>query len=77
MLDAVTVVVFGISIVIAVFCLPLLWRSGDSIYKRILWTVILFIPVIGPVLYAGLFEPPAVKAKSEQPEFDPATRGSK
>jgi hypothetical protein len=32
---------------------------------------------MAPVLYAGLFEPPPVKPKQDQPEFDPATRGWK
>jgi hypothetical protein len=32
---------------------------------------------MGPVLYAGLFEPPPVKPKKDQPEFDVTTRGWK
>jgi hypothetical protein len=75
--DVITAVVFGISTLVAILCLPPLWRSSHSTLKRIIWTLILFIPVLGPVLYAGLFEPPPAKPKKEQPQFDPATRGWK
>jgi hypothetical protein len=77
MIDMLTKAVFAVSALVAVVCLPSLWRSGHSISKRTVWTLILFVPVMGPILYSGLFEPPPVKPKSEQPEFDPATRGWK
>ena len=77
MVDTIAAVVLILSAVVAVFCLQSLWRSGHSVSRRIVWTLILFVPVLGPILYAGLFEPPPVKPKNEQPEFDPATRGWK
>jgi hypothetical protein len=77
MLEPLTAIVFGVSTVIALLCLPSLWRSGRPASKRIVWTLIVFIPVLGPILYGGLFKPPPIKPKSEQPEFDPATRGWK
>jgi hypothetical protein len=66
----VTTVIVGGSTIIALFCLPSLWRSRHSALKRTIWTLILFVPILGPVLYAGLFEPPPVKPESEQQEFD-------
>jgi hypothetical protein len=76
-MDSVTSVVVGGSTVIALLCLPSVWRTRHSVWRQIIWTVILLIPVMGPVLYAGLFEPPPVKPKKDQPEFDVTTRGWK
>lgn len=77
MLSALTAVIVGGSTLVALICLPSLWRSGHTVLKQSIWTLILFIPIFGPVLYAGLFEPPPLKPKKDQPEFDPATRGWK
>jgi len=77
MLRTVTAVIVGGSTLVALLCLPSLWRSRHSVLKRTTWTLILFVPILGPVLYAGLFEPPPVKPETAQPEFDVTTRGWK
>lgn len=76
-MNAITVVIIGASTLVAMLCLPSLWRSRHSALKRTMWTLILFVPILGPVLYAGLFEPPPVKPKMDQPDFDPPTHGWK
>jgi Na+-driven multidrug efflux pump len=69
--------VVGCSTIIAFLCLRKVWRSTKSVVKRVAWSLLLFVPVFGPILFAGLFEPPPVKARSQQPEFDPSSRGWK
>jgi hypothetical protein len=74
MLDTLTKAVFVVSVLVAIVCMQSLWRGRYHTSKKIFWTLFLFVPVMGPILYAGLFEPPPVKPKNEQPEFDPASR---
>ena len=44
-------------------CLPSLWAQRDSIGKRLFWTCVLLVPVVGPILYGGMYHPPSVKPK--------------
>jgi len=68
-------ILVGCSTVIALLCLRIVWRSKKSVVKRVAWTLFLFVSVFGPVLFAGLFEPPPIKPRSQQSEFDPTSRG--
>ena len=53
------IVPFVISLVVLVF----LWRQRIPIYKKILWTLIILIPLIGPIFYGAFFETPSVQPK--------------
>ena len=39
-------------------CIVHLWlRPGVGVGKRLRWTAVLFIPLLGPLSYAGVFTP--------------------
>ena len=44
----------------AVILIYRLWRKQESIEKKLLWTLIIVIPVIGLVLYLAFFKVPSV-----------------
>lgn len=48
----------GLSEVISCFCAIHLWRSGAGVLKKVVWTLFLFFPVLGPIAYGGFFTPP-------------------
>ncbi len=48
---------------ISIVTLFFLWKTQDSVFKKICWTFIIFIPLLGPIFYGSLFEPPNVQAK--------------
>jgi len=50
---AILLIIIGVSELIALACLPLLWRSGGSVVRRIAWTVALFVPVVGPLMFGA------------------------
>jgi hypothetical protein len=50
-----------ISLAIGMICLIDLWNKKCSIMRRVLWSPIPFIPLLGPMLYYALFEPPSVQ----------------
>ena len=47
--------------VIALWCMLNLWRNRASLIRKMLWTLILLSPIIGPVFYGGMFEPPSIQ----------------
>jgi len=49
------------SLAIAMLCLIDLWNKKCSVMRRILWSPVPFIPLLGPMLYYALFEPPPVR----------------
>jgi hypothetical protein len=55
--------VFGLSEVVAMLCLIGLWRrKRDGFGRRLFWSAVLLIPVIGPVAYGGFYEMPSVQS---------------
>jgi len=44
-----------------------LWRGKDGIGSKLVWTFVSALPLLGPLLYAGVHDPPPV-----QPEVDRA-----
>jgi len=50
-----------VSLAIAMLCLIDLWNKKCSVMRRILWSPIPFIPLLGPMLYYALFDPPPVR----------------
>jgi len=40
-------------------CAIHLWRRRDArIGRKLLWTPIVFVPLVGPIFYGGMFRPP-------------------
>ncbi len=66
-MDTFVRVLFGISAVLTLACWVSLWRGRDGIASKLVWTVVSAVPLLGPLLYAGVHDPPPV-----QPEVDRA-----
>jgi hypothetical protein len=60
------IVVLCISLVLAVLCLIRLWRRSDSVFERIYWSVFVFVPVLGPLLFVAFFHPPSKLSEGQQ-----------
>ena len=50
-----------VSLAIGLVCLIDLWNKKCSVAKRILWSPVPFIPLLGPMIYYALFEIPEVR----------------
>ncbi len=51
--------VLGILEFVSLLCALHLWRRTDTTpVMKFLWTIIIFVPLAGPILYGGLFKPP-------------------
>lgn len=59
-----------VSFIISLFCLYFLWRKDEKIWKKIIWSFIILIPVFGPVAYGGLFKLPQKLSEDSQTELD-------
>ena len=54
--DVLVAVIVVLSEIVSVILIVRLWRRGwISLARKIVWTLALLIPVLGPLLYAGLF----------------------
>lgn len=51
------------SLAIGLICLIDLWNQKCSVWRRVLWSPVPFIPLLGPMMYYALFEPPPVWAE--------------
>jgi hypothetical protein len=59
--DAVAIAFLAISAALTVACWIALWRGGDRLVSKIAWTFISAFPLLGPLLYAGMHDPPPVQ----------------
>ncbi len=59
------IVIAAASEAIALWCVVNLWRSRASKIRKMVWTLILLVPVVGPVYYGGMFEAPSVQPDQE------------
>jgi hypothetical protein len=50
--------VIAVPELIGVACIIHLWRRPAPLWKRLFWSPVLLLPLIGPLLYGALFEPP-------------------
>lgn len=57
------IVIAVTSELIGLWCAVGLWRSRASILKNVLWSLVLLVPVVGPVFYSGMFEVPAAQSE--------------
>ncbi len=69
----------AVSGVLAVFCLAVsfylvgrMWRvhRRETLAKKLFWTFVLFVPLLGWCFYAGLFHPPGYTDSPAQPNRD-------
>jgi hypothetical protein len=44
--------------VVSVVVLVMMWRRPVELWRRLLWTPVLLLPMLGPALYFGMFELP-------------------
>jgi hypothetical protein len=49
------VVIALASELIAVWCAVGLWHARMPVLRKLMWTVVLLVPVVGPVFYGGMF----------------------
>jgi len=62
--------------VVSIFCLYNLWRKRVSTWKKLFWSVVLRPPILGPIAYGALFNPPAeLSADMKAPEYDQTRHG--
>lgn len=47
--------------VISVACVTHLWARGrGSLVRKALWSPLVLLPVLGPLLYGSVYEPPSI-----------------
>lgn len=49
---------FGVAWLISLLCLIFLWRKPDTLLRKIIWSFILIIPILGPIFYGGFYKVP-------------------
>lgn len=52
-----------ISYLIAIYLMLGLWKKTDTFKKRLIWTLLLLFPFLGPIFYGGFYRPPKVQPK--------------
>ncbi len=52
-----------VTLLVGMICLIDLWNKKCSVMRRLLWSPVPFIPLLGPLLYYALFDPPSVQRK--------------
>jgi hypothetical protein len=57
------IAIAALSELVAIWCAVGLWRSRALILKKLLWSLVLLVPVVGPVFYGGMFEVPAIQSE--------------
>ena len=48
--------------VLSLFCIIRLWQMGGSMGERLFWTLVLLMPVLGPIFFGAFFRPPPVQS---------------
>ncbi len=63
---------------VSVSAVVFLWtrRPGDCVLKKVLWTLILFIPFAGWVCCAAFYNPPSVQSEELQGKWSGRGRGA-
>lgn len=60
----------GVSWLIALVCLFRLWRRKDRLIVRLVWSLLLLVPILGPLFYAGFYRPPPVQSEDLRAPFE-------
>ncbi len=45
---------FAAAEIVGLVCAVVLWRSRASTWRKILWTSVVFVPVLGPLFYVAI-----------------------
>ena len=61
----------SINYFIVLICLFQLWRTGSNVATKIIWTVVLLIPLLGFVFYGLGYSAPSVKPEEKRSEVHP------
>jgi hypothetical protein len=48
-------VLFAASVLASLACVIHLWRRRDGLGKKTVWTIVLVLPLFGPLLYGSLY----------------------
>jgi hypothetical protein len=54
-------ILLAVSGALTLACWISLWRGRDPLLWKLVWTVVSAAPVLGPLLYAGVHDPPPVQ----------------
>jgi len=54
-------VILFVTYLFALWLIFRLWKKPDTTRKRLLWTVLLLFPFLGPIFYGGFHRPPKVQ----------------
>jgi hypothetical protein len=58
-----------LSALLSLVCVLHLWlRRPGSIWRRVFWSIALWVPLLGPMFYATVYRIPSKKPDSEIPE---------
>jgi hypothetical protein len=55
-----------VSLILSICCLVRLWRHRDGAFELIFWGLMIWVPVLGPVLFLAFFHPPFEKSPGNQ-----------
>lgn len=68
-MDNLFLVIVGISEIISLYCIYKLWKGCDKFLKKVLWSFILVIPLLGPIFYGGMHNPPPPQSEDLKTPF--------
>jgi hypothetical protein len=60
--------ILAVSFLFSLCCLVKLWRDQGSILAKIFWSFFVFVPLLGPLFFFVIYQPPSVKREGEQAE---------
>jgi hypothetical protein len=50
--------ILAVCATVSLLCIVHVWqRAGATLSQRLLWSCLLWLPILGPLFYASLFEP--------------------
>lgn len=71
MASVIALIVVGASELIALWCIVRIWRSGSSLLAKASWSLVVLVPLVGPLMFGGLWHglPPNPRGAEASP-FD-------
>jgi hypothetical protein len=66
MLQNINVGIFSFLGLVSLLCLIHLWRKDGGLAYKLIWSVLVLIPLVGPLFYGGFYDPPSIKPGHEQ-----------
>jgi hypothetical protein len=64
--ETVVHVLLGLSGLLTLACWVSLWRGRDGLGAKIAWTLLSAVPLLGPLLYGGVHDPPSVQEEVDR-----------